>query len=362
MAAPLRPLSAIDSITPSVQRAQQQLLKPFRFSFWWRMAVVAFFAGEFSSYSFNFSAPGGNGSGGQTSRHFLASAPHWGALRNMLPWIALGVLLLVALLFLLLYVHSVFRFILFDSVLSGECRIREFWGRRKDYGTRYFVWMIFYQLLMIFTLAVFTGLPLLMLWRAGIFSNAKEHIALLILSISLLIVLFFVFLLIAWIIGTIVKDFLVPIMALEGTSLIEAWHIYKPTFIRDKGSAAGYLGMKIVLAIALGIIVSVITLFAILILLIPSVILFVAVFALMATGKAGMVMGILLAVVAGIILLGIWFFIAGMLSVPMAVFFQSYALYYVGSRYQRLGDLLWPAAPGEMPNPSGTQPMNPASA
>jgi hypothetical protein len=324
------------------------------------MAVVAFFAGEFSSYSFNFSVPGGNGSGGQTSRHLLASAPQWGPLRNMLPWIALGVLLLVVLMFLLLYVHSVFRFILFDSVSSGQCRIRQNWGRRQSHGTRYFVWLILYQLLMLLVLVILIGLPLIGLWRAGIFSHAGEHIALLILSIFFLVAVFFALVLVAWTITTMVRDFLIPIMALEDVSVGQAWLIYKPTLLRDKPSAAAYLGMKIVLAIALGMIVFVISLFFFFILLIPSVILFVAVFGLMATGKAGMVIGIVLAVVAGIILLGIWFFIAGMLSVPMAVFFQSYALYYAGSRYQRLGDLLWPAPPGEMPNPSWAQPMNPA--
>ena len=280
----------------------------------------------------------------------------------MLPWIALAALILVVLIFLFLYAHSVFRFILFDSVLSRECRIRQNWGRRKDHGTRYFVWLILYQLLMLLVLVILIGLPLIGLWRAGIFSHAGEHIALLILSIFFLVAVFFALVLVAWIITTMVRDFLIPIMALEDVSVGQAWQIYKPTLLRDKPSAAAYLGMKIVLAIALGMIVFVISLFFFFILLIPSVILFVAVFGLMATGKAGMVIGIVLAVVAGIILLGIWFFIAGMLSVPMAVFFQWYALYYVGSRYQRLGDLLWPVTPGEMPNSSGAQPMNPSPA
>jgi hypothetical protein len=344
-----------------MQRAKQQLFKPFRFSFWWRMAVVAFFAGEFSGSSFRFSVPGGGGNSGQSNRHLAALAPAE-VFREMLPWIALAALILVVLIFLFLYVHSVFRFILFDSVLSGECRIRQNWGRRKEHGTRYFVWLILYQLLMLLVLVVLIGLPVIGLWRAGIFSHAGEHIALLILSIFFLVAVFFALVLVAWIITTMVRDFLIPIMALEDVSVGQAWHIYKPTLLRDKPSAAGYLGMKIVLAIALGMIVFVISLFFFLILLIPSVILFVAVFGFMATGKAGMVIGIVLAVVAGIILLGIWFFIAGMLSVPMAVFFQWYALYYVGSRYQRLGDLLWPVTPGEMPNPSGAPPMNPAPA
>ncbi len=325
------------------------------------MAIVAFFAAEFSGSSFNFNVPaGGGGGGGQTNKHLIASAPGE-VLREMLPWILLGALALVVLIFLFMYVHSVFRFILFDSVLSGQCRILQSWGRRKGHGTRYFVWLILYQLLMLLVLFVLMGLPLIGLWQAGIFSHAGEHIALLVLSVFFLVMVLFVLVLVAWTITTIVKDFLVPIMALEDVSVAQAWQIYKPTLLQDKVSAAGYLGMKIVLAIALGIILGIISLFLIFILLIPSVILFVALFALMATGKAGMVMGIFLAIVAGIILFGLWLFISGMLSVPMAVFFQSYALYYVGARYQRLGQLLWPVPPAT-PGMGGAQPISPAPA
>lgn len=358
MAAPPNSLSVFDSISAAMQRAKVQLFKPFRFSFWWRMAIVAVFAGEFSGSSFNFNVPmGGGGGGEQTNRHFLALGPAE-VFREMLPWILLGALALVVLIFVFMYVHSVFRFILFDSVLSGHCRILKNWSRRNAYGTRYFVWLILYQLLMLFVLFVLMGLPLLGLWQAGIFGHAGEHIALLVLSVFFLVMVFLAFVLAAWTITTIVKDFLVPIMALEDVSVAQAWQIYKPTLLRDKGSAGAYLGMKIVLAIALGIILGIISLFLFFILLIPSVILFVALFALMATGKAGMVMGIFLAVVAGIILFGLWLFISGMLSVPMAVFFQSYALCYVGARYQRLGQLLWPTAP-EM---GGAQPISPAPA
>jgi len=358
LAAPPNSLSVFDSISAAMQRAKVQLFKPYRFSFWWRMAIVAVFAGEFSGSSFNFNVPmGGGGGGGQTNRHFLALGPAE-VFREMLPWILLGALALVVLIFVLMYVHSVFRFILFDSVLSGQCRILKSWSRRNAYGTRYFVWLILYQLLMLLVLFVLMGLPLLGLWQAGIFGHAGEHIALLVLSVFFLVMVLFVLVLVAWTITTIVKDFLVPIMALEDVSVAQAWQIYKPTLLRDKGSAAGYLGMKIVLAIALGIILGIISLFLLFILIIPSVILFVALFALMATGKAGMIIGVFLAVIAGIILFGLWLFIAGMLSVPMAVFFQSYALCYVGARYQRLGQLLWPTAP-EM---GGAQPISPAPA
>ena len=344
MAAPLKPLSAIDSISLSMQRARQQLFQPFRLSFWWRMAVVAFFAGEFASYSFNVGSPGGSGGSGHSNKYFLA-APDWDVLRHLLPWILMGAVVLVVLIFLFLYVHSVFRFILFDSVLTGRCSIRQSWSRRQNQGTRYFVWLIAYTLLMLLALFIVIGLPVLGLWRAGIFSNARDHVALLVLTIFLLLMVFFAFLLVSWVIGTIVKDLLIPIMALDDVSVGQAWRSYKPTLVQQKGSAAAYLGMKLLLAIGLGIVVGIVSFFVFLILLIPSVIYFLAMSGLMSSGRVGLVVGILLTALGGVMLLALIFAISGILSVPLAVFFQSYALYYLGSRYQRLRELLWPAPP-----------------
>lgn len=323
--------------------------------------MVAFFAGEFGSYNFNFSVPSGNRGGGG-SKHFLAFAPEWNVVRSMLPWILLAALAVVILIFLLLYVHSVFRFILFDSVLTGRCRIRESWRRHQDHGAWYFVWLILYELLMMAALFLLVGLPVLGLWRGGAFSHPGEHIVLLVFSIFFMIIFFLAFFLVAWTIGTVVKDFLVPIMALEDLSVVEAWRVYKPILQQAKASAAGYLGMKILLAIGLGILVGIISLFILFLLLVPTVGFGLLIVGIMATGKLGVVIGILLAIVGGTIFIGLMFFASGMLSVPLAVFFQSYALYYVGSRYQRLGELLWPAPPMEAPATGGLPPVNPAPA
>lgn len=346
-----------------MQRAKAQLFKPFRWSFWWRMAIIAFFAGEFSRSGFNvpnFNGLSGGGNGGQSSRHVFAPSPIE-TIREFWPLILLGALLLVVLIFVFMYLHSVFRFILFESVLRGQYRIRQSWRLHRTHGLRYFVWLIVYQLLMLLVFFVLLGLPLLGLWQAGIFTHAGEHIALLVFSVFLLVMVFLAVALIAWVITTIVRDFLVPVMALEDVSVGEAWHIYKTTLLQNKASVLAYLGMKIVLAIAVSIIVGIASLFFFLILLIPFGALFLAAVAFIATGKAGMVAGIFLALIAGLLLFVVLFCLYGILAVPAAVFFQSYALYYVGARYQRLGELLWPTPPASAPE-SGALPVSPAPA
>jgi len=313
------------------------------------MAVVAFFAGEFASYSFHASFPAGGGGGEHTNKSLVAldnPYPDLGEVfRHLLPWIIAGAVALVVLIFLLFYVHAVFRFILFDSVLTGRCSIRQSWRQRQNQGGRYFLWLLIFDVIMMLLLFVVVGLPLLALWRAGIFRNAGEHIGLLVLVISLMVLAFFALVLLSWVVATIVKDLLVPIMALEDVGVAQAWRSYQPTLAQAKGSVAAYLGMKILLAIVLGFVVGIISLFALLILLIPSVAYFLLAFGIMSTGTVGQVIGVLLMLLGGIVLFVLWFGFTGGLSVPVAVFFQSYALYYLGSRYQRLGALLWPDQP-----------------
>ena len=60
---------------------------------------------------------------------------------------------------LLMYIGSVMRFILFDSVLAKECRIRAGWSRRQAPGFRYFLWKLVYMLALLGGLVVLVGIP-----------------------------------------------------------------------------------------------------------------------------------------------------------------------------------------------------------
>ena len=43
------PISAVDAISPAIEHTKRQLLQPFRFGQWMRLAVVGLLAGELSS-------------------------------------------------------------------------------------------------------------------------------------------------------------------------------------------------------------------------------------------------------------------------------------------------------------------------
>src|SRR5208337_3901938 len=139
------PISAVDAISPAFQHAKQQLFQPFRFTQWVRLALVGFLAGELGSggSSFHYNLPSTHHSNG--SEHFLGAVlpPQFAHYMDLLatfivPLIVFGLALLV----LFLYINSVMRFILFDSIIAKECHIRRGWARRRYHGLRFFVWQL----------------------------------------------------------------------------------------------------------------------------------------------------------------------------------------------------------------------------
>jgi hypothetical protein len=109
--------------------------------------------------------------------------------------------------------------------------------------------------------------------------------------------------------------------------------------------------MKIVLAIGNAIIVGIVTVLTFIVLLIPLGIAAVIVFF---GGKAiGLTLNAatisILVVLGGVIVLAFIYLIALLNTAPM-VFFQSYVLHFLGSRYEALGAVLFPPPP-ESPLP-----------
>ena len=55
------PLSAVDAVSPATQHAKQQLLQPFRWGQWSRLALVGFLAGVGGLMTVNFLLEGKRG-------------------------------------------------------------------------------------------------------------------------------------------------------------------------------------------------------------------------------------------------------------------------------------------------------------
>jgi hypothetical protein len=254
--------------------------------------------------------------------------------------IVIGIFAVMVLAFVLLYISSVFRFILFDSVLRRECSISAGWRKWHRAGARFFLWQIVFQIASCLFLAVLVGLPLALAFAAGWTADLRQHMGRLVVGAILLVGLFVAFGLTAAVIQVLAKDFLVPIMALENLDFADAWHRLLEMIRREKGRYAIYLLLKIVLAIAAGILFSIIAVIPALIVVIPAV---VAVIAAAAAGMGWSVTTISLAIIFGTLLLVLLIYLVALVCVPATVFFPAYAIYFLAARYPNLEALLNPA-------------------
>ncbi len=357
---PVEHLSGVEAVTPAVEHLKKSLFQPFRWRLWWRLSLLGLITGEF-----------GMGSGGGSNLNipsdfprdskkdllqFFAGGPDVGRfVSQWLPWIVLGVAVLVVLGVLWIYVSSVFRFVLLDTVLHGRCELRAGWRRWQQQGWSFFWWQIGVTLVVLLILGVVVGVPLLIGAALGVFQNPKEHLALAILGGMGLFFAVFAVLVLNMLVWLFSKDFVLPIMALEGTGAVEGWRRFTPLLKAEKGAYAVYVLMKIVLAIAAAILFGIINLVVTLILLIPLGIAAVAVvIAGQAAGLTWTAFTIAAAVTASVALLLVMFWMFALINTPGMFFFQSYTLHFFGSRYARVGDVLFavPAQP-TLPAPAG---------
>jgi len=343
----VKPLSAVEAVSPAIEQTKQQLFKPFRFWHWARLAFVVVVTWDFSGGGGgNFNIPLPDDKRKEDFALFAAPDFKWERVMEYLPWIILGVGMLLALVLVFMFIACVFRFVLFEAVLRNKCEIRAGWKRWQEQGYSYFLWSLCLGFSVLLAVGVLIGGPVLLAWTQGVFDAPKEHLALLILGGIGLFMLLMVLLLAGAVIGVIGRDFAIPIMALENLGILAAWRRLLRMMAGEKLSYAGYVGMKIVLAIASGIMFAIINLIAILILMIP---LGVAGVAIYAGGKAlGLewnLLTITVAVLLGAVAFHLFLAVMAFVSVPPMVFFQSYVLHFLGSRYPRLGEILFPPAP-----------------
>ena len=345
-----KPLSAIDSIGPAFEQTKRQLFVPFRFRRWARLAMIALITGEFAGGG---ASPGGfnyhpRSRGGSSSLNFLPFA--WGNLHTFLPWIVAGIALLLLFLFLWIYVASVYRFVLFDSVLYDRCELKGIWRRWEPHGRSYFFWCLSLFLAVCIGIVLFIGGPLFIAWRAGLFQQPREHLALLILGGVLLLFVLLGLFLVSGLAGLLAKDFCIPIMALENLKVLDAWRRLFPMLAQEKMAYAGFVLMKIVLAMGSAILFGIVTLLALIAVAIPlaiaGVILFFAGKAAGLTWNLSTISAVI--VLGGIVVMGLFYLIA-LISTPAMVFFQSYVLHFFGGRYPSLGAVLSPPQPDSQP-------------
>ncbi len=356
------PISAVDCVQPAIQHAREQLFKPFRFGQWSRLALVGLLAAELRAGGCNFNPgpflehPSQKGGNDFLPRGFPGGFPHIDSthLAQFLALIGVALLVVAVLFLILLYINSVFRFILFDSVLRRACSIGEGWRRWRRAGGRFFLWQLVFQLLAMVLLLVAVGIPALLLFASGALTNPDQHLGQFVGPIILLVFLVLGFVLIAGSVQVLAKDFLVPIMALENLDFADGWSRLLGLLRIEPGRYVLYLLLKFVLSIAAAILFGILAIFPALLVVVPAV---VAVLAGKAAGLGWTVTTISLAIILGTVLVAILIYLIALVSVPATVFFPAYSIYFFASRYPQLDAILHPAPPAP-PQPA-VLPENP---
>ncbi len=345
------PISAPDVIEPAFRHAKEQLLRPFRFGQWTRLAFVGLLAGELGSsggcnFNYPLNTPRTPNTPYRGSHAFLGGtfpaqlAEHTALFAGLIvTLVVVGIGLLV----LFTYISSVMRFILFDSIVARECHIRAGWTRRKEPGFRLFVWRLWFMLATLVALLLVVGIPLWRAWAIGWFTHARDHVLGFVLGGIVLFFVLLALLIVVSVINVMTKDFVVPQMALENIAVMEGWRRLWLWVKSEKGGYAGYIGIKIVLAIGAAIALLIVTVIAMFVLVvIIGGIGVAAFFGGKAAGWTWNPYTIAVAVVLGCVALAILVFVAALIAVPVIVFFPAYSIYFFAPRYAPLASLLWP--------------------
>lgn len=340
-------LSAIDTISLAFARTKREMFQPFRLGRWARLAFVSLITGEFlstgagglgSGGNFNIPRRGGEGSLTLEGLAWLDTSAWMSDLKSviLICIAAVGIVLGFALLWA--YAACVYRFILFDAVLRDHCELREGWRSWRQQGRRFLGWQIGFALVAFSVLAVTIGVPLLLAAGMGLFREPDRHLALLISGGAVLFLLVILVVLLSSLVSVLANDFVVPIMAVEKCGVIKAWRMLLALIEAEKKAYAGYVLMKIVLAVGIALLLGIVNFVVV---LLPIMILGFIVILAPLPNVHWNALTISAAIVAAVMALSALFTLVCFISAPAMVFFQSYAMHFFGSRYSALRSKLY---------------------
>lgn len=321
----MRTLSATEAITPAIDRAKA-LLQPFALGRWLKLGLVAMLA-ETTGSSFSWN----NGGSSKASHLNFTASP------VLLTVIAFAMVIAFLVAVVMLYVGSRMQLVLMDLVATRTTMVAPAWHRTASRTWRWIGLKVlcFLGLIILFAYPIFLAVRALAQNKYGVFGSIFLFIA-----VVCLIVLFIV--LLVW----FLRDFVLPFILFNDARLGDALRGAFALVRREPGEVAFYFLMKLVLTVALGIGGELCIVLAVIAIGLP-------------TGGVGAALWFLLhrsggfataMMYAGFVILGI-VFLAGLfvavvcISGAVLIFYQSYALYFVGGRFPALGDLLEPPPP-----------------
>lgn len=357
----MRRKSMSDLIKLSFMRTVLVLFKPFSWKKWVYLVLIAFLAGALGSGS-NFSGPGGtrrkekdkqpqvtiNANNLQASLAFyhqkkdlsfnLLDRGYQEEKRGYLDYVNLFtvgifIFLVVPLIIFFLWLGSRFKFIWFDSIVKNDASLVEPFKRYKKEGNSLFK---FFLLVSFLSLSFFGLIAYWMFFihqkLSGLYGSEgawpfmRTASVFLVPGLLMLIaVIFLIFL------NLVVNHFLVPIMALDNSSLRQAWGKFIAIYRSSCRELWFYFLVFIGLYFLGGIIALLLALGLFLILGLAAAILFGLPYLLLGVLLNVMPVFIIYAIIVGIFFVILSIILFWGIDLPFAVFFRSFSLYFLSS-------------------------------
>jgi hypothetical protein len=335
-------ISAVDAVSPAVQRTREFLFRPFSWGTYLKLGLVAI-------------VTEGLGGNLRSSSHSGRSSGHSPMMLSPLDLSAVRIAAMVAALLLALvlsmvvfYLLTRLRFAFFHCLTQNTKEIRPGWWLYREQATRFF-WMnagVGFCYLMI---VVLVSLPFARgFWRLfrATPSGAHPDFGSLLSLVLPLIPIILLLVLAGIALDVILRDWMLPHYALDDATAGEAWSHVWAHVNAEKKQFLAYALLRIVLPT-----IAMVGLFIVLI--IPGLILggslaavefgLHSVFADATGGPA--VTGVLLQVFFGVLAFGFTLLTGICLGGPVSTAIREYALMFYAGRYRALGDIYYPPAP-----------------
>ena len=340
----MQPISAVDSVAPAIERTKEFLFRPFKWSTYLKLGLVAIITEGLGSnfHSSSAHADHGGGHGG------------WGHRRSFPPfhitpqWIAIGVaagLLAMVLSILIFYLITRLRFAFFHSLIRNIKEIGPGWRLYRDQASRFF-WLNIVVGICFMVLLVLVALPFAAgFWRLFQANQQGAHFDIgLFLALILPLIPIIILLVIAGVLSDLIlRDWMLPHIALDNATAGEAWRQVRARIKAEKRQFIVYAILRVILPTiaAIGIFI---------VLALPGLMLAGSLAAIEwgvhsafagSTGSSWLV-GVVLEVFFGLVAFGFALLASICIGGPLSTGVREYALIFYGGRYKALGDILNP--------------------
>jgi hypothetical protein len=334
-------LSALDAISPAFSRTRLVLFSPFRLGRTWKLSATAYLATAGSVFL-------------PFPLFYLAFVPF--ARQAGVPYVVpvlIAVSVVGTLVYLVVfYLISRLRFAYFDIVLNRGQFVAPGW---RKYGPPSFQWTAF-KVVLGSVLAAAVAAPMVgyIRYLVQAFSALNlapgeqpppAFIASIFSAYAAIFLVYVGFGLFYWA-SSLLSDFIVPSLALENTTLGEAFRRLSLLIRNEPGQFAAYAFVKLGLAIA-GYFAMVIASYIVILIVgvVVGIIALLGYLVLHALGASTTVL-VALGVILGVALyLFFIFYVVFLGAGTVLTFLESYLLYFLGGRYPMLGGLLEASTP-----------------